>query len=90
MVGHKERRLVDTEGMRSMMEQLPLEQRLEASVSLITFAVAEFGKVVLALGRQCNTLKTNQQRMLDAVAGIVPTNSKATTRVPARRRRAKR
>jgi hypothetical protein len=89
MVGSKERRLVDTEGMRSMMEQLPLEQRLEASVSLITFAVAEFGKVVLALGRQCNTLKSNQQRMLDAVAGIVPTtklNSSATTR----RSRAKR
>ena len=89
MVGNKERRLVDTEGMRSMMEQLPLEQRLEASVSLITFAVAEFGKVVLALGRQCNTLKTNQQRMLDAVAGIVP-NTKPTPPPTARRRRAKR
>jgi hypothetical protein len=89
MVGNRERRLVDTEGMRSMMEQLPLEQRLEASVSLITFAAAEFGKVVLALGRQCNTLKTNQQRMLDAVAGIVPT-TKPTPPATARRRRAKR
>ena len=89
MVGNKERRLVDTEGMRSMMEQLPLEQRLEASVSLIIFAVAEFGKVVLALGRQCNTLKTNQQRMLDAVAGIVP-STKPTPPATARRRRPKR
>ena len=89
MAGNKERRPVDTEGMRSMMEQLPLEQRLEASVSLITFAVAEFGKVVLALGRQCNTLKMNQQRMLDAVAGVVPT-TKPTPPATARRRRAKR
>ena len=39
--------------MRTMMRQLPLEQRLEASVAPITFAVAEFGNVVLELGRTC-------------------------------------
>ena len=44
---------VDIDGMRSMMNMLPLEQRLEASVALITFAVAAFGGVVLELGRNC-------------------------------------
>ena len=44
---------VDIDGMRSMMNMLPLEQRLEASVALITFAAAAFGGVVLELGRNC-------------------------------------
>jgi len=35
--------------VKLMLQQLPVEQRLEASVSLISFAVAEFANVVLEL-----------------------------------------
>ena len=53
---------VDTVGMKSMMDNLPLELRLEASVALITFAVAEFGNVVLELGRNCPGSKSLKRR----------------------------
>ena len=46
--------------VKLMLQQLPVEQRLEASVSLISFAVAEIANVVLELAGVRTELTSRQ------------------------------
>ena len=46
--------------VKLMLQQLPVEQRLEASVSLISFAVTEFANVVLELADVRTELTSRQ------------------------------